>query len=59
MKAGDKQNPYFSTLRMEAKCSSEVSVKFQRTKRRYNHRCENLSVIHILRMITAFFFIML
>jgi hypothetical protein len=42
--------PYFSTLKMEATCSSETSVNFQRTTRRYisedstlhNHRCENL-----------------
>jgi hypothetical protein len=41
---------YSSTLKMEATCSSEMSVAFQRTTRRYipedrtlhNHRCENL-----------------
>jgi hypothetical protein len=41
---------YSSTLKMEAICSSETSVDFQRTTRRYipedsniyNHRCENL-----------------
>jgi hypothetical protein len=41
---------YFSTLKMEAKCSSEISVDFQRTTDRHipedgtlhNHRCENL-----------------
>jgi hypothetical protein len=41
---------YSSTLKMEAICSSEISVGFQRTTRRYlpedgtlhNHRCENL-----------------
>jgi hypothetical protein len=41
---------YFSTLNMEASCSSETSVDFQLTKRRYipenrtlhNHRCDNL-----------------
>jgi hypothetical protein len=41
---------YFSTLKMEAICSSETSVDFQRTTQRYipedstlhNHRCENL-----------------
>jgi hypothetical protein len=41
---------YFSTLRMEATCSSETSVDFQRTTRRYipedrtlhNHLYENL-----------------
>jgi hypothetical protein len=40
----------FSTLKMEAICSSEMSVDTQRTTRRYipedgtlhNHRCENL-----------------
>jgi hypothetical protein len=42
---------YFSTLKMEALCSPETSVDFQRTTRRYipedstlhNHRCENLT----------------
>jgi hypothetical protein len=41
---------YFSTLKMEAACSSETPVDFQRTTWRYipedrtlhNHRCENL-----------------
>jgi hypothetical protein len=41
---------YYSTLKMEAICSSEASVDFQRTTRcyipedsiLYNHRCENL-----------------
>jgi hypothetical protein len=41
---------YSSTLKMEAICSSETSVDFQRTTQRYipedgtlhNHRCENL-----------------
>jgi hypothetical protein len=41
---------YSSTLRIEATCSPETSVDFQRTTRRYipedrtlhNHRCENL-----------------
>jgi hypothetical protein len=41
---------YYSTLKMEEKFSSETSVKFQRTTRRYipeesslhSHRCENL-----------------
>jgi hypothetical protein len=41
---------YFSTLKMEVICSSETSVDFQRTTRRYipedstlhNYRCENL-----------------
>jgi hypothetical protein len=41
---------YLSTLRMEATCSSEMSVDFQRTTWRYvaedrtlhNHRCHNL-----------------
>jgi hypothetical protein len=41
---------HFYTLKMEAKSSSETSVDFQRTTRRYipehrtlhNHRCENL-----------------
>jgi hypothetical protein len=40
---------YFSTLKMEATCSSETSVDTQQTTRRYipedgtlyNHRCEN------------------
>jgi hypothetical protein len=42
---------YFSTLKMEATCSSATSVDFQRTARRYipedrtlsNHFCENLN----------------
>jgi hypothetical protein len=41
---------YFSALNMEATCSSETSVDFQRTTRRYiaknrsshNYRCENI-----------------
>jgi hypothetical protein len=41
---------YYSTLKMEVACSSEMSVEFQLTTRRYipedrtlhNHRCENL-----------------
>jgi hypothetical protein len=41
---------YFSTLKMEATCSSETSVNFQWITGRYmpqdrtlhNHRCENL-----------------
>jgi hypothetical protein len=41
---------YSSTLKMEATCSSEMSVDFYRTTRIYvpedttlhNHRCENL-----------------
>jgi hypothetical protein len=41
---------YSSTMKMEAMCSSETSVDFQRAIRRYipkdrtlhNHRCENL-----------------
>jgi hypothetical protein len=41
---------YFSTMKMEAICSSETSVDFQRTTRRHTpedstlhyHRCENL-----------------
>jgi hypothetical protein len=41
---------YSSIMKMEAKCSSETSVDFQRTTRRYiteditlpNNRCENL-----------------
>jgi hypothetical protein len=41
---------YSSTFKMDAICSSETSVDFQRTTRRYipedgtlhNHRCENL-----------------
>jgi hypothetical protein len=44
------RSPYFSTLKMEAACSSETSVDIQRTTRRYipedrtllNHGCENL-----------------
>jgi hypothetical protein len=40
---------YYSTMKMEATCSSETSVDFQPTTRRYipedrtlhNHRCEN------------------
>jgi hypothetical protein len=59
MKAGYKQSrachllscmAYTSTLKMEAICSSESSVDFQRTTRRYiteyrtlrHHHCENL-----------------
>jgi hypothetical protein len=46
MKAGGKE----LALKMEVICSSETSVEFQRTTRRYipeestrhNHRCENL-----------------
>jgi hypothetical protein len=42
---------YSSTLKMETKCSSEMSVEYQRTTQRYipeditlhNHRCENLN----------------
>jgi hypothetical protein len=42
--------PIFSTLKMEAICSSETSVETKRTTRRHipedytrhNHRCENL-----------------
>jgi hypothetical protein len=42
---------YHSALQIEATCSSETSVNFQRTTRRYipegrtlyNHRCENLN----------------
>jgi hypothetical protein len=42
---------YSSTLKMEALCSSETSIEFQRTTWRYireertlyNHRCENLN----------------
>jgi hypothetical protein len=44
-----RYSAYSSTLKMEAICSSEMSVDFQRTTRRYiregrtlhNHRCEN------------------
>jgi hypothetical protein len=44
------RSAYFSTLRMEVKCSSETSVHFQRSARRcipeernlHYHRCENL-----------------
>jgi hypothetical protein len=36
MKAGGKQSSAYSwTLKMEAICSSEISVGFQRTTRRY------------------------
>jgi hypothetical protein len=46
----DPCSVYSSTLKMEAICSSETSVGFQRTTRRYipedntlsNHRCESL-----------------
>jgi hypothetical protein len=51
----------YSTLKMEEICSSETSVDFQRTTRRYipedgtlhNHLCENLSscipnVVHLI-----------
>jgi hypothetical protein len=45
----------FSTLKMEAIFSSETSVDFQRTTRRYipedgtlhNHRCENLNFFYV------------
>jgi hypothetical protein len=44
---------YFSTLKTVVTCSSETSVDFQRTTRRYisedstihNHRCENLKIL--------------
>jgi hypothetical protein len=47
---------YSSTLKMEATCSSETSVDFQRTTRRYipedktlhNHRCENLKLYNFI-----------
>jgi hypothetical protein len=46
----------FSTLKMEAICSSETSVGSQRTTRRYipeggtvqYYRCENLKLLHDL-----------
>jgi hypothetical protein len=60
MKAGGKQalvscSAYSSTLKKETICSSETSVDFQRTTRRYipedstlhNHRCENLTSYNI------------
>jgi hypothetical protein len=45
---------YSSTLKMEVTCSSETSVDFRRTTRRYipedralhNHRCENFKSLH-------------
>jgi hypothetical protein len=68
--AGSKQSwcmvvsssAYSWTLYVEGRCSSETSVDFQRTKRRYitkdgilhNHRCDNLrsyNVIHYLNQI--------
>jgi hypothetical protein len=33
---------YSSSQKMKATCFSETSVDFQRTTRRYTHRCENL-----------------
>jgi hypothetical protein len=51
VKVGGKQSSaYSSTLKMDAICSSETSVDFQRTARRYipddstfqDHSCENL-----------------
>jgi hypothetical protein len=47
-----------STLKMEAICSSEMSVDIQRTTRRYipegstlhNHRCENLKSYIVLHL---------
>jgi hypothetical protein len=52
---------YSSTLKMEAVCSSETSVDFQRTTRRYipqdrtlhNHRCENLKSYTVIFIFTA------
>jgi hypothetical protein len=46
---------YVSTLKKEAMCSSETTVDFQRTTRRYipedsaahSHRCENLRYYRI------------
>jgi hypothetical protein len=53
---------YSSTLKIEAICSSETSVDFQQTTRRYipedstlhNHRCENLKsyIIFSVRIIS-------
>jgi hypothetical protein len=51
---------YYSTLEMEATCSSETSVTFQRNTRRcitedktlHNHRCENLKSYIIAVMFT-------
>jgi hypothetical protein len=48
---------YSSTLKVEAICSPETSVEFQRTTRRYipeertinNHRCENLKLYLYVR----------
>jgi hypothetical protein len=47
--------PIFSSLKMEAICSSETSVDTQRTTRRYipedgtlyNHRCKNLKYYNL------------
>jgi hypothetical protein len=49
---------YSSTLKMEAKYSSETSDDFQRTTRRYNsedrtphnHRCENLKSYTVMNI---------
>jgi hypothetical protein len=48
---------YSPNLKMEATCSSETSVDFQRTTRHYipeerthNHRCENLKSYIILKL---------
>jgi hypothetical protein len=50
LKHKKQAHPYITTLKMEATCSSETSVDFQRTTERYspqdttfhNHRCKNL-----------------
>jgi hypothetical protein len=52
---------YFSTPKMEAICSSETSVDFQRTTRRYipedsslhNHRCEYLKSYAFLSIFSS------
>jgi hypothetical protein len=47
--AGSKQNrAYFLILNMEATCSSETSVDFQRTTRRYISEDKNSSLIKSL-----------
>jgi hypothetical protein len=56
--------PYSSTLKMEAKCSSETQAAFQRTKLRYisedrtfhNHCSENLKPYkHVILKLQYFF----
>jgi hypothetical protein len=56
---------YSSTLKIEATCSSEASVDFQRTTRRYipeykslhYHRCENLKSYKLCLVLIWFFYL--